>query len=205
MKLHTIILLFVFSVFTMSSTSYARYKADLFKKTSKEIDTCIQEYVSFDCEILDSQDCKKYFNSYRLIEKGYQPIYITFINNSKNSISVGPESFSFRCAHALDVANNLHRNGAIRGIGFGLGALLFIPLIIPALVQGFGAYNYNEIMDIDFLNKAFKKQLVPPYTIVEGIIFVPVDEFSKDFILTITDISKKESYKLFSLESVLVV
>lgn len=205
MHLYKFVLLFICSFSMISTTGYARYKSDSFKKISKEIDTSIQEYVSFESKILNSRDCKKYFNSSRLMKKGYQPIYITFINNSNHSISVGPESFSFRCAHAQDVANNLHRNGVIRGIGFGFGALLFTPLIIPSLVQGLGAQDYNEKMDIDFSDKAFKKQLVPPYTIVEGVIFVSIDEFSRNFSLTVTDMSKKQSYKISSLKPALIV
>ena len=198
MKLNKKMLLFVSLAIMASMPVYARYKSDSLKKIYQEIDTSAQESLYFDYKVLNAKDCKKYFNSKSLIKKGYQPIYITFTNNSKNSIAIAPENFSFRCAHAQDVANNLHRDGVARGVGFGLGAIFFAPLIIPALVQGLGAVDYNEQMDLDFANKAFKKQVVPAYTTVDGVIFASRDQFSRNFTITLKDVQSAKSYTLSS-------
>ena len=158
MKKNIIIASLLMLIVMTSSTVYARYKSDSLKKVQKRIDISTQESLSFDYKVLNSKDCKKYFNSKSIIKKGYQPIQVTFTNNSKSSIAISPESFSFRSAHAQDVANSLHRDGAARGVGFGIGSLFCTWLVIPALVQGLGANNYNDDMDIDFERKSFKNR-----------------------------------------------
>ncbi len=198
MKINKIILSLLSSALILHATGYARYKAAPLRKIYQHIDITKQESISFDYRVLNSNDCKKYFNAGTITKKGYQPIQVTFTNNSKYSIAISPASFSFRCAHAQDVAMNLHRNSIARGVGFGLGALIFTPLIIPALTQSLGAAQYNEDMDIDFEKKSFKNQVVPPYTTVDGVVFAECGQFSRDFTLTVKDIQKKDSLILSS-------
>jgi hypothetical protein len=186
MKINKIIVLLSITLM-ISIPGHARYKAASINRIdtiNTQINTLKDESVSFNYKIFNANDCKKYFNSRSIINKGYQPIQIIFTNNSNNTIAISPDSFSFRCAHVQDVTNSLHRDGMARGIGFGLGALWFLPLIFPALIQGLGAAEYNEEMDIDFANKALKNQVVPPYTTVNGVIFACRNEFSKKIIYT---------------------
>ncbi len=171
----------------------------------QQINITNQESIFFDYKILNKKECKKYFNSKSMIKKGYQPIQITFTNNSKKHIAISPDNFSFRCANALDVANSLHRNGVARGIGFGLGTLWFFPLIFPAFIQGLGATEYNEQMDIDFSNKSFKNQVVAPYSIVDGIIFASQDDFNTNFTLIVKDIDSKDSLILSSKKPLMLL
>ncbi len=181
---------------------YARYKSYPLQKINTintQINSSKNESISFNYKILKSNHCKKYFNTKSVLKRGYQPIQITLTNNSKHSIALSLDNFSFRCADAQDVANSLHRDGMARGIGFGVGALWFMPLVFPALIQGFGAVAYNEAMDIDFANKALKNQVIPPYTTVEGVIFVARNEFSRNFKLTVQEIHGQQSFTLYSL------
>lgn len=196
MKINKIILSLISFALLISSNGYARYKSISLRKMHQHIDILTQDCISFDYKILSKSDCKKYFGSTGVLSKGYRPIQINFTNNSSKSIAISPDSFSFRCAHAQDVANTLHRNGFSRGLGFGLGALFFLPLFIPALTQGCGAKKYNHDMDIDFSNKAFKNQVVPPYSSVDGIIFASQDQFSRNFTITVKDTHEKKSLML---------
>ncbi len=202
MKTNKIILSIVAMTLMTSSMGFARYKSESLKKIdthNTQINPSRDTSVAFNYKTFTADDCKKYFNTKSILKKGYQPIQIIFTNNSKYSIELSPDNFSFRCADARDVANNLHRDGMARGIGFGLGSLWFMPLIFPALIQGLGANDYNEAMNIDFSNKSLKKQVVAPYTTVEGVIFASRDEFSRNFTLTVQDINKKTSFTLYSL------
>lgn len=180
----------------INSNGYTRYKSIPLQKMHRQVDTVNQEHLSFSCKMLNKNDCKKYFNTTSLNKKGYLPIQITFTNNSNKSIAVSPDSFSFRCANAQDIATLLHRNGLMRGICFTFGSLIFLPLIIPALVQGIGADNYNYQMDIDFSNKSFENQVVPPFTVVDGIIFASKNQFTRNFTLIVKDVSKNNSFIL---------
>jgi len=202
MKTNKLIVSIVATIFMTNSMGLARYKSDSLKKIdthNTQINPSKEKSVAFNYKIFTKDDCKKYFNTKSIVKKGYQPIQIIFTNNSKYSIELSPDNFSFRCADGRDVANSLHRDGMARGIGFGIGSLWFMPLIFPALIQGLGANDYNDAMNIDFSNKSLKKQVVAPYTTVEGVIFASRDEFSRNFTLTVQDIDKKMSFTLFSL------
>ncbi|MDP3788725.1 MAG: hypothetical protein Q8Q60_05425 [Candidatus Chromulinivorax sp.] len=201
MKTNKLAILVFSLALILPTTGYARYKSYPLRKINTintQINSAKDESISLNYKVLKAHDCKKYFNTKTILKRGYQPVQITLTNNSKHSIALSPDNFSFRCADAQDVANSLHRNGMARGIGFGVGTLWFLPLIFPALIQGFGAVAYNEAMDIDFANKALKNQVVAPYTTVEGVIFVARDEFTRNFKLTVQDIHGKQSYTLYS-------
>ena len=196
----------------MSTPGYARYKATpLNKKTSVKVDALAKEAmsvqtVSFDCKVFSAKDCKKYLNSKSIIKKGFQPIEVTFTNNSKHSIEISPEDFNFTCVNAQYVASALHRDGAARGLGLGIGGFLFMPiLIVPAIVQGCGANDYNYDMDNDFSNKEFVKQTVAPGATVSGIVFAVRREFKRDFTFTVKNKAVKEPLIFSTKNSVITL
>lgn len=180
----------------------ARYKSaplkDIHRENIRINNLKKNKSLFFTYKPLHNNDCKKYFNSKNILKKGYQPVYIKCINNSEYNIVVSLNNFSFQCANFQDVANNLHRDGMARGVGFGFGALWFFPLIFPAFIQGLGANRYNKDMDMDFENKALKNQIVPAYTFIEGVIFVYRQEWTNDFSLTVHTVDQKNSFTLFS-------
>jgi len=172
-------------ILAIGSTLCSRYKSVPLKRFNQNIDVAGQQTLSFNYKVLTTQDCKKYFNSRAIIKKGYQPVYVSFTNNTSFNCAVSLDSFSFRCANYQDVANSLHRNGMMRGVCFGLAAPIFLPLIIPAFIQGLGAGEYNELMDIDFAYKAFKNRIVSSYAMVDGVVFAATDQFCEDFTITV--------------------
>ena len=195
----------------MSTPGYARYKAaPLNKKTSIKVDALAKEAmsvqtVSLDCKVFGLKDCKKYLNSKNIIKKGFQPIEVTFTNNSKHSIEISPEDFNFSCVNAQYVASTLHRNGAARGIGFGIGCLFWWPLLIPAIVQGCGANDYNYDMDSDYSKKEFVKQTVAPGATVSGIVFAVRKEFKRNFTFTVKNKAVKEPLVFSAKNSVITL
>ena len=182
----------------------ARYKACPIVKGNCSQKSNKQNYVAWDYKIFKPKDCKKYLNCKGLIKKGFQPIQITLTNHSKQSLVLSLDRFSFSTISAEQVALSLHRNGAARGVGFGIpGALCCWPLIIPAVVQGCGANDYNDAMDNDFIYKALVDQIVPPFETVCGIIFIPKEEFvKKHFSLTLELEDVKKSVELSTKQSV---
>lgn len=196
MKFNKIVISLLCLSIMMHTPTNTRYKSSPLKRVHRSMNLSTQESISFDYKILSSNDCKKYFNSKNIPKQGYQPILITFANNSKHNIFISPESFSLETIDPQDVANCLHRDGIMRGIGFWIGSWFFFPLIIPALAQGFGANKYNDDMDIDFANKSLKHQIVPPYTTVNGVIFVFKDQLNKDFTLIVQDKDNNKSFTL---------
>lgn len=175
------------------------FQENIYGKKAGMYDLKKNKSLFFTHKVLTKNDCKKYFNSKKFLKKGYQPVYIKFTNNSEYNITLSISNFSFPCACFQDVANQLHRDGMARGVGFGFGALWFLPLLFPAFIQGLGANRYNIDMDIDFQAKALKNQIVPAYTAVEGVIFVYRHEWTKNFSLTVHTVDQKNSFTLFSI------
>lgn len=175
-------------VFGMSSmTTYARYKSAPLQKPYIAADTSKQGSVVWDYKVFTSKDCKRYLNNSSLIRKGFQPIQITILNNSNQSVKFSLDGLNMPIISADLVASSLHRNSVARGLGFGIPGLLFYwPLIIPAFVQGLGADEFNSAMDYDFLRKSLTDQVVAPYMTVSGIVFVPTQEFKQNLQVTLS-------------------
>jgi hypothetical protein len=193
MKMNRIVIALLSLSLVISSTGYARYKSIPLNRSLRKAAVISQDTINFDYKIFKAKDCKKHLNSKYIIKHGFQPIQIIITNNSNNNIAISANDFSFPLVNCQDVADSLHRNGFARGLGFGIGALGCWPLVIPALVEGFGANDFNACMDRDFENKTLEPQIIPPYTTVNGLIFVDRQDFTKDFTCTVKNESKNES------------
>lgn len=200
MNKNRIILSLLSIALATNSTGLARYKSkplNEITKTSKnkKNKTPLKnetEYVSFEYKALKSSDCKKYFNSKNLIKKGYRPIQIALTNHSNNNFAISLNNFNLSLTSAADVAYNMHRDGMKRAIGFTVGSLFIPILIIPAIVQGFGANSYNEQMDRDFSSKALELMVIAPYQTINGVIFVNSYQPVKNFTFSITNVSTNQ-------------
>jgi len=180
------------------STGDARHKSMPLKQYS-QADFKTAGAVTFDYKVFTKKDCnQKYLGAKNIINKGYQTVQITIKNNSKNDINLSLSDFSFPCISSDEVASKLHRNGLARGFGFGIGAILgnelSVPssdvLLIPAVIQGFGANDYNDQIDNDFSKKELRDQTIPAGKSATGLIFVSRENFRNDFRLTAQDAKK---------------
>jgi len=156
-----------------------------------------EQTISLDYEVFNAYDCKRYLDRNTLAQ-GYQPIQITFVNNTDHHFIVSPQGFSFGCASSREVANTVHTNTVGRAVGYGVAGLFIWPFIIPAIVDGLGSSRANEELDADFAHKTLRGQTVKPYGTANGIVFVGCDEFDGDFDMTVTDSANNENYVLGS-------
>lgn len=193
MKTNKVGLLVAGCFVVMSSSVDARYKSQILKKGSSQVIThASKDYIAFEYKILTAKDCQKFFNNRNIIKKGFQPVQITFINNSDKAISISPQGFDFEVVPAQKIADSLHRNGMKRGVGLGVASLAagWVTLV-PALVQGCGAKEFNVDMDNDFANKQLKDQVVLPGKTVTGVVFANRNNFDRDFTFTVQDQDKQ--------------
>lgn len=209
MKMNKFICIFMSSMILLTSFGYARYKSDSLKtvKISKKNNSITAEHITFDCQIFKAKECKKYFNSKSIIKKGYQPVYVSITNNSKQNIDISQEGFNFSVVSAQDVATSLHRNGAKRGVGFGISGalLLFWPLLVVGIVQGCGAQDFNDTMDDDFKYKELNNQVVLPGQTVTGVVFARVHSFNKNFTWTVKNQNTEKSLILSSKQPIVAI
>ena len=171
----------------------AKYKAQSLHAliTSPKVDKSL----SFEYKIFTVDDCKKYLGR-NVIAKGYQPIHITFVNNTNRYITISHKNFSFPCARVQEVAEAVHTNTTARAIGYGVTSLLLWPFIIPAIVDSIGSEKANEKLNVDFAYKVLRNQIVKPNSTVSGIVFAVCDDFDENFTITIIDNQSKKAYVL---------
>jgi hypothetical protein len=152
-----------------------------------------EQFIALDYEVFNAGDCKRYLDRNTIV-KGYQPIQVTFTNNTERHISISTKSFSFDCIHEQEVATTVHTNTVARAVSYSAAAVVCLPLIVPAIafgsaavIDGVGSAEANEQLDADFAQKALRSQTVKPRTTVNGLIFISVDDDFDDFTLTVTD------------------
>ena len=154
-----------------------------------------KEHISFAYRVFNLEDCLNYLDR-DVIAKGYQPVNITFTNNSNKFLYISKTNFSFPCASSCDVAQKVHTSTVKRAVGYGVAGLFIWPFLIPAIVDGIGSSEANQKLDVDFRHKSLHNQMVSPYSTVSGLIFVPIENFNSEFSLTLIE---TESHSRFTL------
>lgn len=188
----------------LSLAGCARYRAQgLHRLMPQAALQANAQSISFAHRVFTPQDCKKYLDR-NVIAKGYQPIQITLMNNTNRFIRVSPHAFSFACVDAYEVAQRVHTSTVKRAVGYGVAGLFVWPLLIPAVVDGFGSEKANEKLDYDYNAKLLRERVVKPYSMINGLIFVPNEEFESSFTLRVIDANTNESFILNSNSSSLI-
>ncbi|HBL98741.1 TPA: hypothetical protein DDZ86_03805 [Candidatus Dependentiae bacterium] len=153
------------------------------------------EYVSFAHRVFSRHDCKKYLDR-NVIARGYQPVHITVSNHSNRYLYFSTSHFSFPCADVECVAHSVHTSTAGRAVGYGVAGLFIWPFLIPAIVDGVGSAEANQALDADFERKSVEDQEMRPFSVLNGLFFVPVEYFTPKFSLFLVDVKTREKFKL---------
>jgi hypothetical protein len=88
-----------------------------------------------------------------------------------------------------------------RILGYIFAGLFVWPLFIPAVVDGCGSEKANEKLDYDYNAKLSHECTVKPYSLVNGLIIVPNEEFEGSCTLRVVDANTNESFILNSNSS----
>ena len=83
-------------------------------------------------------------------------------------------------------------------MSYGVAGLFLWPFFIPAVVDGVKSSQANQRLDEDFAKKELADQIISPYNTINGLIFVPKNEFSRDFTVTAVDVEKRVRFALNS-------
>lgn len=143
--------------------------------------------VEIGCKAYSVDDCFTYLDR-NVIAKGYQPIQLTFRNNSDKRYIFSNRDLSLPCASPEEVARSVRTSTVGRVIGYSAGGLfIFPPLFIPAVVDGIKSSNANTALDKDFDLKAKDTVLIAPYSYSKTLIFVPKAYFSPVFDISLLD------------------
>lgn len=140
----------------------------------------------------DEEDCKQYLDR-DVISKGYRPVQITIENKSDSNYLFSLNRVSLPCARAEDVAEQVHTSTVGRTAGYGAAALFFWPFAIPAVVDGVRSVKANESLDLDFVSKVAKDQIIAAHAHVNMLMFVPESSFKNVFSITLIDLKTSEA------------
>ncbi len=194
-KLRSLLAISILSLLGLSGC--ARYKAKplnkLFTNTSKQH---THQCICFNHYAFTRSDCKTHLDR-NVIAEGYQPVQIEITNNSNHSLRLSADSFPFPIASPETIARLVHTDTVGRSVGYGVLGFFMWPFIIPAIVDGIGSAEANEALDDDFAQKSLRaSHIIQPNSSVNGLIFVPVNEFYEDFSFTLVDTENNKKYVL---------
>lgn len=172
----------------LSFTSCASYRAsplfipfpDLIQPVSRgeKISIVSKAFTRNDCNIFLDRD---------VIAEGYQPIQIYIQNDSDRNYIFSLNRITLPIASPEAVADTVHTSTVGRVAGYSVGALIFWPLVIPAIVDGIKSSNANTALDNDFAAKAARDQVIFSHSRFNAIFFVPVRVYQKFYTLTLID------------------
>lgn len=193
------------ALMTFSQTqSIARYQAQPLCRL-KSPETQKSSQLSFNYLIFDKNDCKKYLGRKQIIDRGYQPIQIQIINNTCHSLQFSPENVSLPCISFHDVIEDVRFNTGLRLCLWGVGTLVIFFLIVPFVLDAIESPKANELLDADYQCKTVGTQVIEPQSTLEGILFVPSEQFNGDFSFFLTNKSGNQRYELSTAQPVLTM
>jgi hypothetical protein len=147
-------------------------------------------------------DCKRYLDRDVLAE-GYQPVQLYIENNGEKDYVFSLNKISLSFARSEEVAEKVHTSTVGRAVGYGVGAVVFLPitwpLAIPAIVDGIKSSEANQALDNDFSTKAASDQVIYSHSYFNKILFVPINDYQPNFRITLTE---KDSKRIREIEVV---
>ncbi len=177
----------------------AHYKAQPLDRMLSNRNTSFakENHISLDYHVFNKTDCKRYLNR-DVISAGYQPIHISFNNNTDRYLHVTMSNFSLPVTIPEEIAEEFHTSTIGRATGYGVAAFFVWPFAIPAIVDGVKSSKANKQLSTDYSRKSFRDCVVSPYSSVDGLIFVPIHAFNGNFSLKVMDRNNNEQFTLSS-------
>jgi hypothetical protein len=197
MKLYKNIVLFLVSVittaFSSTAVSMARYEAISLSKLRPDRFDDKKHALDFSYRIFTKADCKKYLGTKKIIARGYQPVQIQITNNSNQNVKFSLNNFGeFQCAPYEEVVEQLHFSPVKRGVCWMLGGFVLWPLFIVGIIDIIEAPKANDRISADFSRKSLTDQVIRPNVSINGLIFVPTEQFTPQFSFTVTNQSDEK-------------
>jgi hypothetical protein len=127
-----------------------------------------------------------------LISRGVQPVQITVENNTSNEYSMCPSSVDLPRIEASKIAFKVTKATIPRSIAYKIASLFFWLLMIPGTIDSIRVYTHHKKLKKDILAKSMKEEVVAPYSTFNRVLFVPKNEFTETFKVTLIDIETLE-------------
>ena len=147
--------------------------------------------VDIQIKTLTSQESRELLG-HDLPSKGVQPLHLTIQNNSPESYHFSPETIDLSSIDPRDIAKKIRKTALPRMVGFKILGMLFWPFMIPGTIDSIHTFHSYKMLKKDYRAKAVKDEVIPVYSTFNRILFVPMDDFKKEFTITLVDLHKLE-------------
>lgn len=147
-----------------------------------------------------SADASRYLLGHNLPSKGIQPLHLTIENNSPYEYEISPDTVDLEQIRPNHVAKKLQKSSLPRSIAFKIMGFFFWPLMIPGTVDTFHTMHSYKSLKRDYAAKSLQDEIVPVYSVVNRILFVPVENLKESFTITLIE-TKKQTREVFSLSN----
>lgn len=147
--------------------------------------------VTFSFHAFSIDESKKFLGK-DVIKAGYQPVHITLVNTSSHYLSFSPDRISLPTVSAEKVAKTVYDSTAGRAVGWGIAGLIVPIFLIPAIVDSSWSYEANQQLELDYMVKGAQEKLIGPNMVLNGVIFVPVEDYKDLFTITLIDEESSE-------------
>ncbi|NGX47273.1 MAG: hypothetical protein K1000chlam3_00646 [Chlamydiae bacterium] len=151
--------------------------------------------VHVSAKVYDAGDSKAYLDR-DLLQVGFQPIQITIQNNSEKVFALSNQGVEIPIAESKTVAGYVTRAAIPRAIGFKVAGLIFWPFLIPGTIDTIVTFNSHMKMKRDYHAKSIKdeEEILPPYSTIHRVIFLPTNQTLEDFTLYLKDQKTNQFY-----------
>ncbi len=179
----------------------ASYHANTLSLLPEEngIESLQRSQVRVSWKAFDKNDCQTYLGR-DVISEGYIPVQFTIRNNSQDPMYLSPSNFTSPVSSVNQVATTVHTNTSGRVAAWGVGGLLFFPLLIPAFVDGFKSINANKELDADYEAKALKEQTIQPHSSFNGVVFIPKENAGSKLEMFLVNLTTKEKVAFSAIQ-----
>ena len=164
-------------------TSIAPAAMPVFGPEDKSIEVHVRALTSDESQML---------LGHNLPGKGVLPLHFTIQNNSPYEYSICPDSVDLNHIDSNKVANKIQRSALPRSIAFKVLGFLFWPFMIPGTIDTIHTFHTYKLLKMDYSAKSMKEEIVPVYSVVNRILFVPEKDFKEEFTVTLIDKDKQE-------------
>lgn len=129
-----------------------------------------------------------------LIARGYKPIEVTISNSGSHIYTISRASTSLACATAEDIAWKETRGSIPTGIGLKALSFIFLPFAAVSMIDSIHTIKKHRSIVQILKAKGFKDEAeeILPYSLVKRVLYIPNEQFVKNFTLALEDITGDE-------------
>lgn len=169
-----------------------------------------QDHIQFAYQTFTENDCRVYLGN-SLLAEGYQPVQFTIVNNTDRTLKLYNKDIELPMIDVQIIKDKVRHGIGWRIAFFTSCGIINVAtksyLILPFLTIPCGVLDLwlvievNKVIDNDYDSKTLEDKLIPPRSVCNGIIFVPLSSFDGLFNIALTDIQTNEKIALGTNET----